>query len=322
MADGVKINVSGVWKDTTPHINVGGTWKTPDKVHINVGGVWKECWVSLTIPTVSLSSANVSHTTAFTTYAQVQYNNNGIEYSNSGGLNNYNTSRGNWKDTGDVEGAWIQYVKNSGVTIWSTNIPLSGASRLNMATTAYIRQRDINQAAGGNTTNVTVSMYDAETGGNLLGSATYSLTATSFNPCPTCCFTPDTLVTLASGLQARIVDIRKGDMIHTANGPEAVEDIITVQAQDMFRLHLDDGRHIDTSSDHPFHVKGKGPASIAHRDGVYKDLPPRHELSVGDAISDVNGAVATITGIQPISYPGTVYTFSNSLFYANGLLVY
>lgn len=46
MADGVKINVAGVWKDTTPHINVGGTWKTPDAVHINVGGVWKEVWVN------------------------------------------------------------------------------------------------------------------------------------------------------------------------------------------------------------------------------------------------------------------------------------
>jgi len=90
----------------------------------------------------------------------------------------------------------------------------------------------------------------------------------------------------------------------------------------MFRLHFEDGSHIDTSDDHPFDVKGKGATSIAHHNEVYKELAPRAHLVVGDKVTTQSGEHRRITGIQPIEYPGTVYTFENSMFFANGFLVY
>ena len=43
------INVDGVWKEFTPSIKVGDTWKPVNAGYINVDGVWKEFY-ALSVP--------------------------------------------------------------------------------------------------------------------------------------------------------------------------------------------------------------------------------------------------------------------------------
>ena len=290
----------------------------------------RACFSGIKTPTVSLSTANVSHTTDFVTYANVGYHTDGVEYSNSGGSNNFSTSRGNWKDSGDAEGAWIDHTLNSGSALY-TRAQVPGTRAQCGVLNRQYRQRDLNSGAGGVTSNITVTMYDAETGGSSLGSATFSLTATYFNACPTCCFTPDTMITMAWGGVLPIKDVKVGDEIVVYNPKggvfetEKVEGIITRVNRAMFKVHFEDGTYIHISDDHPLHIPEKGPAAIAPT-GVYKDLEHVRVLKVGDFVTHINGdwnaSAPVITKIEYEEYLGTVYTFSNKYFIANGKVAY
>jgi len=224
-----------------------------------------------------------------------------------------------WLDSGSASEVWAQWVKTSGST-WNSSDP--GSGRLQLSTSRTWRL--IQTSTGIRTITGYVIFWPSASGGSpIYTSATVSWQAeNTFDPCPTCCFTPETLITLASGIQMPIGDCRKGDMIQTANGPEAITGVITRTNRVMYRLHFENRTYLDTSDDHPLDVKDKGPASIAYNDTEYKDLPCREKLEAGDLVTTVWGDSQKIIRIEPISYPGTVYTFENSLFYANGLLVY
>lgn len=281
-------------------------------------------------PTVSLSTANVSHNTDSITYANVGYYSTGVEYQNAAGLNNFTTSRGNWKDSGDAEGAWIDHTLNSGSALY-TRAQVPG-TRAQMNANRLYRQRDTNSSAGGVTSNITVTMYDAQTGGSSLGSATFSLTATYFNACPLCCFTPDTMITMAWGGVVPIKDVKVGDEIVVYNPDkggvfetEVVEEIITRTRRAMFRVEFEDGTYLHMSDDHPLHIPEKGPSAIAPTP-IYKDLEDVHVLRVGDFVTHINGdwnaSAPVITKIEYDEYFGTVYTLGNKLFIANGKVAY
>lgn len=287
--------------------------------------------IGIETPTVSLSSTNVSHTSDITTYANCGYHTDGVEYSNSSGLNNFNTSRGNWKDSGDAEGAWIDHTLNSGSALYSRAQVPGTRVQCGIADRNY-KQRDTNSSASSVTSNITVTMYDAETGGSSLGSATYSLTANYFNACPTCCFTPDTMITMAWGGVLPIKDVRVGDEIVVYNPnsgtfeTEKVEGIITRVNRVMYKVHFDDGTYLHMSDDHPLHIPEKGPAAIAPTT-VYKDLGDTvHKLRVGDFVTHINGdwnaSAPGITKIEYTEYQDTVYTFVNKFFIANGKVSY
>ncbi len=145
--------------------------------------------------------------------------------------------------------------------------------------------------------------------------------------CPFCCFTPDTLIRMADGSEKPIVDVQVGEFILvydealTSNVAVPVSNVITRVDRPMYELTFEDGNTLRASEDHPLYVVGKGYASVAPAPG-YKDLGLPHPLEVGDQVVNELGVPSRIIGIKPIDYTGTVYTFGNSRFYANGVLVY
>ena len=150
---------------------------------------------------------------------------------------------------------------------------------------------------------------------------------TEYTGCPFCCFTPDTLIRMADGSEKPIVDVQVGEFILVydealmSNVAVPVSNVITRVDRPMYELTFEDGNTLRASEDHPLYVVGKGYASVAPAPG-YKDLGLPHPLEVGDQVVNELGVPSRIIGIKPIDYTGTVYTFGNSRFYANGVLVY
>lgn len=141
--------------------------------------------------------------------------------------------------------------------------------------------------------------------------------------CPTCCFTPDTLILMASGVWTAIVDVQVGDEIATRTGSKEVTEVITRTNRVMYEIRFMDGRILNASEDHPLYVVDKGYAAINPGvGGAYKDLGIPDQLYVGDLVLDSEGRENQIVEITEIDYPHTVYTFMESEFYANGMLVY
>jgi hypothetical protein len=152
-------------------------------------------------------------------------------------------------------------------------------------------------------------------------SATTTLYAEVEPSCGICCFTPETLVTMADYTTKPIIDIRVGDFILVRGGSKKVTEVITRQNRVMYRIRFFDGRILNASDEHPLYVVGKGYSAI-NPVGVYKDLGMADELVVGDRVLDEDSDENEIVEITEIDYPHTVYTFAESEFYANGMLVY
>jgi hypothetical protein len=314
-----KHNVAGVWKDPTISINVAGVWKTPD-VSINVAGTWKAAYSALAV------SIDVNGRTNYrenaNCYAGASFYTSGVNYE-------YNAtasliSVGNWLDSGSASDVWLLWTRTGG-TLSDWNSIDSGDTRVQV--TVNRSWRIVRSSNGISTIIGYWRAYDAASGGNLLDTGptgTYSAEY-DFNSCPTCCFTPDTLVTLGSGLQVRIDKVREGDQIKVkcpVDGTyksEAVDQIIVREDTPIFRLHLHDGTHLDTSPDHPIHVRGKGYSSLHPFD--YKDFGVPEQLSAGDWITHESGPARQIIRIEQRPNAPLVYTFTNMHWFANGNLV-
>ena len=89
----------------------------------------------------------------------------------------------------------------------------------------------------------------------------------------------------------------------------------------MYRVDFSDDRYVRVSDDHPCSVRGKGPASI-NPVIEYKQLGLPAMLEIGDVVPLQDTTQVRVTGFTRIEFSGPVYTLENSLFYANGLLVY
>ena len=145
--------------------------------------------------------------------------------------------------------------------------------------------------------------------------------------CPRCCFTPDTLITMADGSLRRIDQVIVGDLILSydeklnTNVYTPISGVITQVNRVMFEYTFSNGNKLKASDDHPLYVVGKGYASI-NPTVEYKDLGVPQVIQIGDTVVDENQNKTKIIDIQPIEYSETVYTFENSKFYANGVLVY
>lgn len=271
-------------------------------------------------PEVSANTSHISNFSSFSTvYANLQYNSNGTEYTNSSAtVDNTSTSRGTWLDSGLNSEVWVERTINSGALYVDP-----GAGRLVLSTSRTYKERDINSFPASQITNMTMTFYDAASGGNTLQTFTMILTA-DYNSdgggCTLCCFTPDTLITMANGTLLPIADIREGDMIKTKTAPDRVTQIITAVDRDMFTLTFDDGSTINTSDDHPFDVGGY-PKSLnpVH---PYKDLGIPRKLKLGDIVTGEDGFGRELIKIKRLDYPGLVYTLRNPRFYANGFMVY
>lgn len=145
--------------------------------------------------------------------------------------------------------------------------------------------------------------------------------------CPFCCFTPDTLITMADGSLKPIGEIQSGDMILSQDAATGlnvlatVTNVITRIDRPMYEFKLANGASLRASEDHPLYVQGKGWASVGGI-GDYKDLGTVNVIAAGDRVVDVNGLSTEILSITQIDFPGEVFTLGNSRFYANGILVY
>ena len=171
MAAELKVKSGGSWRTiTAPEVKVSGTWRAIQTIEVKSGGIWRE--VFSTGLQVSLSNTSVSNVRVSTSpcFAGVRYHSNGNEHasSNSG---TWSVSRGLWLDSGLNSEVWLERTINSG-TLTTDGI---GSGRVVMSTTRII---DVQRSVTGiKTCNVTVRAYDAASGGNLLSTATFDLTA-------------------------------------------------------------------------------------------------------------------------------------------------
>ena len=196
-----------------------------------------------------------------------------------------------------------------------------------------------NVTSGNSATSITFSMaagsavfrYSAWTLDATSGSNTryfeIQLTTENDGNCPTCCFTPDTLITMADGSEKPISEVSVGDFIlvydelSQFNVAVPVSEIITREERPMYELTFANGNSLRASEDHPLYVQGKGWASVGGI-GDYKDLGTVNVIAAGDRVVDANGLSTEILSITQIDFPGEVFTLGNSRFYANGILVY
>jgi hypothetical protein len=171
--------------------------------------------------------------------------------------------------------------------------------------------------------NVKFEIRDA-TSLTVLATALVSLEAilyTGGGGCPFCCFAPGTQIRMADPVYKNIEDVVVGDHILTADGERTVSEIIVREDRTMLELAFDGGITILASDDHPFFVEGKGWASW-NPTVPYKDIGIPKSLEAGDRVRTEDGGTVKFLGGKTVDFPGKVYTFKESRFYANGLLVY
>lgn len=139
-------------------------------------GFWREQLP----PSASPSSANVFRisSVANPVRAGVIYNGTGLEFQNaSSGENNYNVSRGNWLDIGDPSNIWMAWTETGTPDPIDITPPSTAVNRLNMGTARQFEIQDGTIVGGAQEGTYTITFYDAQTGGNNIGSATVTLTA-------------------------------------------------------------------------------------------------------------------------------------------------
>lgn len=270
-------------------------------------------------PTVSPSTSNLARSDSVgPVYCCLQYSSDGYErYNNTPTNIEYNNSaRGLWLDSGSASAVWLERTINSGTLHTDP-----GAGRLNLGSSRSFVVEDTSPLASNKQCNLTMDFWDAASGGTKIGTATFTLTASYFDSCPTCCFTPETLVTMADGSLIPISEVQVGDMIRVMNGIEQITEIITRVSRPMCRLTFANGKELLLTSDHPVFVEGKGYASVRPQ-MEYKDAGQVKQLETGDFVVTDTGLRIRITSITPYDYLDTVYTLGNKHFFAGGILVY
>lgn len=155
-----------------------------------------------------------------------------------------------------------------------------------------------------------------------------NVSASGDGSCPTCCFTPDTMITMADKSTRRIDEIQVGDeilvynQITATNESQKVSGVITRVERPMYQYVLEGNRILNASEEHPLYVIGKGYSAIVPVGNYKHTLEKVYQIQVGDMVQTEGGNAYKILEINPIIYPETVYTLENCEFYANGVLVY
>ena len=260
-------------------------------------------------------------------YAGMRFDEDGNEQHAVATSGNFSNNGDVWLDEGSAADVWV----TRSVTAGSWNNIDPGTGRHNLVSGESFRV--FKSTPGIQSVTGSFEFFDAASGGNSLdttASATWSAEH-EFDPCPICCFTPETPIMMESGIEIPIGKIRKGDRIlvwnprldpEEAQFGEEVTGIIDRVNRTMYRVTFEDGRYLDMSEDHPLHIENKGPHSINPMI-EYKDVGLPEILKVGDHASRLLlGTHSVVKSIEPIPYRGVVYTLENSLFYANGILVY
>ena len=313
-----KYYTGSAWTEGNWKYYTGSSWADPVAKYYN-GSSWVSVDDQIVVsPRVDGASNSRENATCFVGF-QIASSGTEYEYNNVGSLVLSTT----WLDSGTAAEVWVMWTRTGGtLTDWNN---LGGGNhnvRLQCSTTRSFRAQ--RGSSGSDNIQGYTRWYDAATGGNLLfttSTVTWACTY-NFNPCPLCCFTPDTLITMADGSKKPIGRIEVGDLIRTnPYNTEAVTGIITRTDRQMYRMAFADGSFICLSEDHPVMTSELGWACIKSR-WEYKNLGKVPELKVGMTAQNENGILMPIARINPIDYPGEVYTLENSMFFANGWLVY
>ena len=187
----VKLWNGTAWQDIVMSTYDGAGWQ--DKLNLRVGSDWIKTYADGNIivdvaPTKTIATDDIG-----TVYARVKVDSDGELYA-SFYNGSYPTSGYEvWLDQGGNDEVWVQRVIISG----TLNLD-AGSSRL--ICTAD-RQFGIQNSIQDSTkqTVIDLNFYDAASGGNLLDTQRVTLQATELTigmGCPTCCFTPDTLISI------------------------------------------------------------------------------------------------------------------------------
>ena len=125
-------------------------------------------------PLVDFSdTVNSTADTPGTVYAYTKWDNDGDIY-DSFATGSYGSSSDTWLDAGTTAQVWVERTISAG----SLNLDTIGSGRAAMTTD---RQLGVERGpAGSKSANGTISFYDAASGGNLLRTRNWSLTATVF----------------------------------------------------------------------------------------------------------------------------------------------
>lgn len=319
------VRVAGTWEEVTePSIRPSGSYVPVETIHVRVAGVWEEVFTATDPPLVSASAngaINAEQTPPSSVTVGVKFDTDGDEYEYLAG--GAFTNVGQWLDQGTSAQVWVEFLRTGGTqSKWDNR---NNSQRYNINVDINFLIVDTIQASSGGAETIigTFRFWDAASGGNALqttSSATWSARLIT-NPCPLCCFTPWTLITMANGSQQVIVDVQVGDMIKVEGGIESVTEVLVRENRPMHVIRFADDRILEASEDHPLYVDGKGYAAV-NPIIEYKDLGIAEVLVVGDKVLDESEQLNEIVSIEYMNYPETVYTFSNSKFYANGMLVY
>ena len=171
----LKVKYSGAWRNiTAPEVKYSGSWRTIDSIEVKYAGSWRTVFSGAPAITVTLDQNDVSNSAGgHVIQAGVYYFTSGQEYSCTD-AGSYTVSRGNWLDVGDNADVWVERTIVTG----TLTIDGIGGGRNRMTSSRKLEvQRPTN---GTSTCTVTVKMYDAQSGGNLLDEATIVLTAWRF----------------------------------------------------------------------------------------------------------------------------------------------
>ena len=164
------VKVGGAWKRVVrPHVKVGGAWKGVTAAYVKVAGAWKQTYryLNVTMPNITLANQTAGECDSF-----VKIDNDG-DYYESTAAGTYGASSGTWLDRGTTAEVWVERT----ITQGSLDLDTIGASRV--ATTTD-REIGVTRVAPGITTPaaiVVLDFYDAASSGNLLDTATITLTA-------------------------------------------------------------------------------------------------------------------------------------------------
>lgn len=319
------IYTGAVWDDIQAQVYDGSQWVGKAEFKSDQG--WTKLYPDFSVPldvnvNTTGTTQEVSEIAQSACYAGVEFRTDGSEF-----LINATDGRsylGEWLLVGTSPEVWVEFVRTGGATSWTSGHTPGTRYQLNIERDFYMRDD-----APADQLSVFIDGYfrfwDAASGGSVLDTGTTGTWSALLaeEGCPSCCFTPDTLIAMADGSSKPIGHIRSGDLIRVQNGLEAVGAVIVRERRVMFKIKFECGRQMILSEDHPVYVDGKGYAAINPDPRVdYKDLGVAKTLEVGDyAVSD-QGRLIRLTSMEPYDYPGKVYTLSNSGFFANGVLVY
>lgn len=186
----VKLWNGSAWQDIVMSTYDGSGWQ--DKLNLWSGAVWIPTYGEGDLTVDVAATKTIANDSTGAVEANVKIDSDGSLYA-SDHNGNYGSSYEVWLDNGGNDEVWVQRVIVSGTLTYD-----AGSARLACTVDRVfgIRNQILDSTKQ---TVIDLNFYDAASGGNLLDTQRVTLRATETTigmGCPTCCFTPDTLISI------------------------------------------------------------------------------------------------------------------------------